>query len=503
MIQYLLNLTAIWLLSLIVYDLFLKKEIYHGYNRAYLLTTFLAGIFLPMWQWADDSVLYSSNYGKQVIKAVSIKQDIIASATPDSSLTIENYLWYAYLTGVFAGVAILVFEILKIVYLYHGGKKSKEGKWTIIETEAGHAPFSIFHYLFVDSKEQYTVEQWQIIMSHEGYHKRSLHFIDQLLVQIGKIVFWFNPLVYVYNNRLLLVHEYQADKTSATQPQQYGQFLIEQAMLHTAPALSHSFNRSPIKKRIIMLKKKSSAWASGKKIIALPLIILCVLCFTNNVFSDDRKRDGDIITYKGNKFKLETLRDTIQMTNPETGKAEIRVTEIQRISLFNSKKIYQETPENSGAEYPVTKYGQERLEKHITNKIRTEISKLDDGTYKVAVLQIIVDENGKIVYFENDGLRRDVSFGFDVITYDDLADKEKEEKLVKDGVYRKAVYLKKIDPALRKRIEDKVSTAMASAPILKPLIVNGKKVPYLLSVEVSFGTYKINHSPTVIGGDSK
>ena len=170
MIQYLLNLTAIWLLSLTVYDLFLKKEVYHSYNRAYLLATFLTGLFLPMWQWADDSVIYSSNYGKQVVKAVSIKQDIIASATADSSLTIENYLWLAYLIGVVVGIVLLAIEISKLVRLYKSGNRSREGKWVLIETAKGHAPFSIFNYLFVDSKEQYDDAQWHIILTHEAYH---------------------------------------------------------------------------------------------------------------------------------------------------------------------------------------------------------------------------------------------------------------------------------------------------------------------------------------------
>jgi len=495
MIQYLLNLTAIWLLSLIVYDLFLKKEVYHSYNRAYLLVTFLTGIFLPMWQWADNSVIYSSNYGKQVIKAVSIKQDIIASATPENSLTIENYLWIAYIIGVVVGIVLLTIEIFKLLRLYRSGNRSKEGDWVLIETAKGHAPFSIFNYLFVDSKEQYDDAQWHIILTHEAYHRNSLHFIDQLLIQIGKIMFWFNPLVYAYHNRLLLVHEYQADKISAEQPQQYGQFLIEQAMLHTAPTLSYSFNRSPIKKRIIMLTKRSSTWASGKKIVAVPLIILCILCFTNNVFSDDRKRVGNVVTYKGNKITIETLIDSEIVVESKTGEKSYVVTKMEKVSLFNGRKVYIENSENSTADYPITKYGEEYLQKYLTDKLRNEINKLDEGTYKVAVFQIVVDENGKVVYYENEGLRRDANFGPDVITYDNPADKNKEEKLVKDGTYKKAVYLKKIDPKLKKRIESKVNVAMDIAPILKPFIVNGKKVPYLLSIEVPFGAFEVKHSP--------
>ena len=321
---------------------------------------------------------------------------------------------------------------------------------------------------------------------------------------MGKIVFWFNPLVYVYNNRLLLVHEYQADKTSATQPQKYGQFLIEQAMLHTAPSLSHSFNRSPIKKRIIMLTKRSSTLASGKKIIAVPLIALFAILFTNYAYSgpkdNEKQVKGNITTFRGNKFEKEMLNDTTTVVDPVDGKEFKVVTTREKLIKMNGEKIYQENPENSNADNPTIKYGEGKLEKYLTDKIRNEINKLGDGTYKIDVFDIVVDAKGKVVYYENNGLIRDVNLGLDVITYDDPADKDKEEKLVKDGVYKKAVYLKKIDPSLRKIIEDKVNDAMKNAPVLKPLIVNGEKVPYLLSVEVSFGTFKVNQSPSVIGG---
>jgi hypothetical protein len=43
MLQYLLNATAIWLISLVLFDLFLRRESYHGYNRFYLLFTTLVG----------------------------------------------------------------------------------------------------------------------------------------------------------------------------------------------------------------------------------------------------------------------------------------------------------------------------------------------------------------------------------------------------------------------------------------------------------------------------
>jgi len=120
---------------------------------------------------------------------------------------------------------------------------------------------------------------------HERRHYTLLHFADLLLMQLAKIVFWFHPLAYAYNKHLLLVHEFQADKVSAQEPQQYGQFLVEQALLQTAPVLSHSFNRSPIKKRIVMLTRKSTAAARTKMLVFIPLAMVCFIFFAKDSFS--------------------------------------------------------------------------------------------------------------------------------------------------------------------------------------------------------------------------
>ncbi len=112
--------------------------------------------------------------------------------------------------------------------------------------------------IFVGSRSEYSEGEWGMILAHEQRHSVLLHAVDAALVQTLRIVFWFNPLVYMFSRRLQMVHEYQADKASASQPQEYGRFLVEQAVLQSAPAISQPFNRSPIKNRILMLTKNAS-----------------------------------------------------------------------------------------------------------------------------------------------------------------------------------------------------------------------------------------------------
>lgn len=79
MLQYLFNLTAIWLICLLVYDLFLRKETYHTYNRLYLNISILLGIALPFWSWSGDSLIYSNEYSKPITdQAVALKENVAA-----------------------------------------------------------------------------------------------------------------------------------------------------------------------------------------------------------------------------------------------------------------------------------------------------------------------------------------------------------------------------------------------------------------------------------------
>lgn len=412
MAQYLLNVTAIWLLSLLVFDLLLKKESYHSYNRLYLVATLLSGIFLPLIHWSNQTVIYGQNNAVQ--NAVEIKARIAENATiPNTYTDWQRYILYLYIAGAAVSLLLFIIELIKLLVLYRRGKVSIEGAWTIIETGGNHAPFSIFNYTFVSSKAQYSTEQWNIILTHEQLHSMAFHFIDLLLIQIVRILFWFHPLVYIYQRRLLMLHEYQADRVSATQPRVYGQFLIEQAILNRAPAISHSFSFSPVKSRISMLSKRSSAVAKSKLLLVVPLTLVCLFLFTENSFSAKFSRQGNIVKYRGNTIELspQLPSDTVTILDPSTGKERMVVTTLNPHPIkLNGKKIY-----NSDDLYGQNKMGSpvtntssftaDGLREYLLSHLSDDLSKLEDGYYMLSVDNVVVNENGSIVYYEYGDLR--------------------------------------------------------------------------------------------------
>ncbi len=269
MLQYLLNASAIWLISLVVFEILLKKENNHGYNRFYLVFTFLLGILLPL---------------RLII------ENLHASLNSFYMIDPKWWRWIGiiYFAGVVITFLLLIVDIIKLIIFYRQGKKTKTDGWVVVETGREHPPFSYLDILFVSGKEQYSNDEWEMILNHERRHSVLLHLIDMLLTQICRIAFWFHPLVHIYHTRLLLVHEYQADYASSKQAEKYGRFLVEQSVLKAAPSFSHSFNRSPIKNRIFMLTKnaKPRTGISNLKLLAIiPITITFITFFSKNSFS--------------------------------------------------------------------------------------------------------------------------------------------------------------------------------------------------------------------------
>jgi hypothetical protein len=339
---------------------------------------------------------------------------------------------------------LLAREAFIIRRFYNRGAKSKDGVWTIVETGNNHSPFSAFRYVFLSSKENYSEEELQMILTHEEHHGHALHFVDLVLMQLAKVFLWFHPLVYLYNNRLMMVHEYQADAAVEKKPGDYGHFLIEQSILGSAPALAHSFNRSPIKKRILMLTRNTSAFAKSKKLLMAPLLLACLLFFTQKGFSDEKRKEGGKIYYKGNVFELWAPGpDTVMVEDPVTGKMLMKVATIDSFPVrIGNRYIYKESELTADEVAGVRKTTRE-IQEYVEENIREEFSKLDDGIYWMFIYQIVLDEKGNLVYNQNAQIRMD---DFPMKGFDDL--------------------------------EHKVMKLLDKAPSFTPVQRAGKPVPY-------------------------
>ena len=102
-----------------------------------------------------------------------------------------------------------------------------------------------------------------------------------MFFEIQKIIFWFNPLSYLFQVKVSVLHEYIADSKILVNfnKKEYFEFVLDQMVNTSYSSMTSSFNKiSILKKRIIMTHKNNSKDIFRiKYLICLPLLIGMIL----------------------------------------------------------------------------------------------------------------------------------------------------------------------------------------------------------------------------------
>ena len=262
---------------------FLKKETFHKFNRCCLLFTLIASLILPVVHLTlshpsavNEAVIASTTYITE-LPTIVVTADVNAP-----SVTWTNVVVVIYYTGACIMLLYLVLQLVQTYLLIKGGLRhtDKFGN-TIILKEDIKSPFSIFHYI-VMSVEDYE-NQRHNILTHEQEHIRMCHSYDLLLLEVVKVIQWFNPFVWFLENDLKALHEYQADEAVINQgidAKQYQQLLVVKAVGNRLQPFANNLRRGSLKKRIIMMyQKKSNRWMMLKALFILPVTCFAIYAF--------------------------------------------------------------------------------------------------------------------------------------------------------------------------------------------------------------------------------
>ena len=281
MIQYILECIAFQLVFLLVYDLFLKRETFFQWNRLYLIGTYLISLVLP---WIKIEALKT-----QVPERLYIYPDEwwnmnnaaeVAVVAQEASL---NFSWSAivFLMGVFLSFALFTYKLAKLYALRKGGELEYYNQFTKVVLKNSDAAFSFFKSIFLG--DRVLAREHQNIIDHELVHIRQNHTYDLLFFEFMRIISWFNPLVYVYQNRLSELHEFIADaEVAKNERTKHCELLLSQAFQsQNISFINQFFKSSLIKKRIVMLQKAKSGTIWKLKYLALLPVLLGMLVYTS------------------------------------------------------------------------------------------------------------------------------------------------------------------------------------------------------------------------------
>ncbi|MEJ4090110.1 M56 family metallopeptidase [Galbibacter orientalis] len=311
---HLVKSSGILVLFWAVYHLFLKKETFFNSTRWFLNFGLIASIVIPF--------IY--------FKTINIIE--VPTNTPTSLPTITNetaqeisvasklltYAFYGYLLGIlFFSTKLLI----QLASLYRFIKKGtlKKGNFNYVLTNENMSPFSFFNYI-VYNPNIYKEKELEAILTHEQIHAKQHHSIDVIFLHIYTIVFWINPIAWLYKKEHTQNLEYITDLHTSNKlnTQKEYQYLLLKQLNGMQYSIINPFYNSLIKKRIVMLQKqkshKKNLW---KYSLILPLLAGFMMLFSFKTVTkfnhlNENTTNQYVITKQTTDNELEELKNKVQ-----------------------------------------------------------------------------------------------------------------------------------------------------------------------------------------------
>ena len=212
---------------------------------------------------------------------------IYSEASPAS--TDQGFAWIIlFAVAYFLGLSLMLFRfirnLMRLISHAKRGECIESTHGRIVLTKEKTLPYSFFRTIFLNRTTYEKEEQVDQLLLHEGVHCRQLHSADILLVEVLKVLLWFNPFVWLLSNAMRLNHEYIADDRVQESQNSYNYqlLLINLELNNQSISLASEFNYSLTKKRLNMMNNRDNgknAYLRTLATIPLLLALLATLTF--------------------------------------------------------------------------------------------------------------------------------------------------------------------------------------------------------------------------------
>jgi len=309
MIIYLVK--SILLLGLLfgVYKLFLENEKMHRINRFFLLFALLFGLTAPLISFEVQPERSIAGLKMQQMKQVAnapaevVNRSVGPLITPNQEALPETKItpirpesesgWsigaFEVLIGIYGLITLFllirfVVGLIEIRNKVRAGTHKELEQATLVLLDEPITPQSFLDYIFLEKQRFESGDIEPEILNHELTHVRQFHSLDVFLVEFLKVIFWFNPMMYLYKHAIQLNHEFLADEAvvrSGSSISDYQELLIRVSAGKTSLKTTSCINFSLTKKRLKMMGKSISKVKVGAVwLFVLPLSVALVIVFS-------------------------------------------------------------------------------------------------------------------------------------------------------------------------------------------------------------------------------
>ena len=375
------------------YLILLRKETFFNSNRWFLLAGLITSVVLPLVVftkivWVDPT---PTNFDWSKIP--------VTNTVENEAFEINWYLVFAfvYSIGILAFLVKFAFDFFSLSKVLKGKTIQHQADFKFIDVNENVSPFSYFNSIVYNSS-LYSETELENILEHEKVHSAQNHTIDVLISRLFCIVFWFNPLVWLYKNAISQNLEFIADSEaskSISDKKAYQLTLLKITTQENCVAITNHFYQSLIKKRIVMLNKnQSNKRNSWKYLFVLPVLGAFVFLFQVKVVAQQKESEQIIVE---NSKPVEKSIDIYKISKNTTD-AELK----EKVNALKEK--YDITLAFSGIE---------RNSKNELTAIKVDLKKGKEITQKMATKGTEAIKTFGIIISKNENGLLTVDFGTD------------------------------------------------------------------------------------------
>jgi beta-lactamase regulating signal transducer with metallopeptidase domain len=354
MIAYILKSSLSLLLLFGLYWFLLRREKLFIFIRYFLLFSILLSLVLPFisiplnipTNGAKKNIitilngtLPAINHKQNPIADISKQQFTVAESTPEPlpfKISFTQILLIVYILGLILSLFRFtrnIFKIKRQVQLSESTSFSGR-KLVLIDNQIN--PYCFFNTIFVYKHDYLNNKIAKEFLTHELEHIKQSHSTDILVLELIRIVYWFNPILYLYSQAIRVNHEYLADSgvlRESPDIEIYVDKLLSLISNKETIPLTSGMNQSIMKKRLLMITKpKSKRINYGLRITLTLCMILVFFLFlsfkpsnTQPVFSLPNHKDA-IDTLLIDEDSLKTSMSVFNLTPQSSNIFDKKVT---------------------------------------------------------------------------------------------------------------------------------------------------------------------------------
>lgn len=282
---YLLESSACMAGFYVVYYLFLSRDTHALRNRFYLLISCCISIVIPLLELQGATIpqnITAFQWNLEETIELALPQ-FLGSNKDVQSVDYSIIVFFLYAIGFLFATFRLTKHLYKTLKLIKANEIETYKDYKLVSVKEKSLPYSFFRYIFINH-DMISESDRKHILLHEITHIKQCHSYDLVFVELFKLVWWFNPFIYLLHRSLIETHEFLADQNcidSELDKIGYQKLLLRNVENQMNLLLTSSFCSSLTLKRIKMIKKiNSTIYSHLKLLMIVPVIGLSLFCFS-------------------------------------------------------------------------------------------------------------------------------------------------------------------------------------------------------------------------------